>query len=316
MSSPAPLASERLRTVPDPCRLLLVEDSHDYAMLVRNSLERAGTPFVVDHARRLDEALDLLDGCAYDAVLLDLSLPDAFGAFTIRCACARANDVPIIVLTGTGNSDLSMTAVRAGAQAYLVKSQTDRRELPGIVLACIERHRELRNLWSCAEATSEPDASLRAIGVDALRDPFTHLPNEADFINQLSSAFGRRRHKPMPMAVLILEIDGWAGLFADEDALELQRHLVCEAAVCLASQTRTGSIIARLTGPRFAWLLDGIRSSSDIIANADALQLSLGRIDLPDSVENATQGHPRPVPGRNGRRCPPSPPTSAAQPGA
>ncbi len=138
---------------PEPLRILLVEDSPDYAALIRSTLRQtAGDRFHVDHAGRLDRALDMLEIHHYDAVLLDLSLPDAFGAFTIRCACARASDIPILVLTGTQDADLSMTAVRAGAQAYLVKGEFDRKALSGIIERTIARHRDLRELCSLLTA--------------------------------------------------------------------------------------------------------------------------------------------------------------------
>ena len=60
-----------------------------------------------------------------DLVLLDLGLPDSRGLETFVRAYAHAPQVPFVVLTGLDDETLALTAVRKGAQDYLVKGQTD-----------------------------------------------------------------------------------------------------------------------------------------------------------------------------------------------
>ena len=58
-------------------RVLLVEDNDDDALLIRESLSE--TTLEIDRAERLSTALAQLTRGKFDAVLLDLSLPDAWG---------------------------------------------------------------------------------------------------------------------------------------------------------------------------------------------------------------------------------------------
>jgi len=54
-------------------------------------------------------------------VLLDLSLPDSFGLETFAKVYAHSPQVPIIVLTGNDDQTVALSAVKGGAQDYLVK---------------------------------------------------------------------------------------------------------------------------------------------------------------------------------------------------
>ena len=66
-------------------RILLIEDNPGDALLVRealNDMEPRG--FELAHAGQLADGAALLDGGDFDAILLDLSLPDSQGLNTLR----------------------------------------------------------------------------------------------------------------------------------------------------------------------------------------------------------------------------------------
>ena len=76
----------------------------------------------------------------YDAVLLDLNLPDSSGFETFSCVRQKAPDQAIIVLTGYEDEALALKAVRAGADEYLVKSEIRGRFLIQRILYALERN--------------------------------------------------------------------------------------------------------------------------------------------------------------------------------
>ena len=79
-------------------------------------------PFTVVHARRLSDALDRLQGERFDAVILDLGLPDSQGLETLDRARARVGrQTPIVVLTGNQDEEVGVRALQRGAEDYLVK---------------------------------------------------------------------------------------------------------------------------------------------------------------------------------------------------
>jgi signal transduction histidine kinase/CheY-like chemotaxis protein len=125
-------------------RVLLVEDNDDDALLIRETL--SGTALEIERAERLSTALERLVQGRFDAVLLDLSLPDAFGLDTIDRVLSQASDVPIVVLTGLNDEVAAVKAVERGAQDYLIKGQVDGHLLARSLRYAIQRHKAEESL--------------------------------------------------------------------------------------------------------------------------------------------------------------------------
>ena len=108
---------------PTKLRILLVEDSLADAELACAFLRQAATAaFVVQVAETLAQAL-AADPAAFDAVLLDLTLPDSEGVETARRLLGRAGGTPVIVLSGIREDAVARACVDAGATDYLPKEQ-------------------------------------------------------------------------------------------------------------------------------------------------------------------------------------------------
>ena len=104
-------------------RVLLVEDDAAYAALLTAELS---TPVVQVHSvGSLLAARTALAACQFDAVLLDLGLPDSSGLGTVEAIHDAAPDTPMVVLTSNSDDGLSVLAMQRGAQDYLVKGEAD-----------------------------------------------------------------------------------------------------------------------------------------------------------------------------------------------
>ena len=125
-----------------PQKVLLVEDNPMDARLLFMLLSQglAGT-FELVQTARLDEALQHLQEDKFDVVISDLSLPDSQGLETFRQLHAAAGNVPLLVLSGTDDEALAISAVREGAQDYLVKGRVDAHALRRAISYAIERQR-------------------------------------------------------------------------------------------------------------------------------------------------------------------------------
>lgn len=136
--------------------ILLVEDNGADARLLKEILAQFGDCFELVHACSVQEAQDLLGQERFDAMLLDLSLPDSVGMETIDWANTAAPRLPVIVLTGIDDEEVALAAVRKGAQDYIVKGQFDARLLVRALHYAIERKR-------VEEALRDSEQRLRAI---------------------------------------------------------------------------------------------------------------------------------------------------------
>ncbi len=121
-------------------KTLLVEDNPGDARLVKEALlDAKDAEFELTHFDRLRPALEELKKTDFDIILLDLSLPDETGLKTLYRTHLEAPNVPIVVLTGLSDHELSLKALQEGAQDYLVKGQVESDLLSRSIRYAIER---------------------------------------------------------------------------------------------------------------------------------------------------------------------------------
>jgi len=133
--------------------VLLVEDNPQEAEIIRLYLARMYSHnYRVQHVRSIGAALHNISAVAFpDAILLDLHLPDSDGLAGIRRLADAASEVPVIILTNRNEETTAASAVRAGAQDYLVKREVNAALLHRAILCAIERQHAERALLKVKE---------------------------------------------------------------------------------------------------------------------------------------------------------------------
>lgn len=100
-------------------RILVVEDEGRIAEILRSALSRAG--FTVDSVRLYAEGSAAVTTNPYDAIVLDLGLPDGDGLSLLGEMRARGSAIPILVLTARDAVEHRVAGLDAGADDYLIK---------------------------------------------------------------------------------------------------------------------------------------------------------------------------------------------------
>lgn len=100
-------------------RILLVEDNIRLSEAIGESLQKAG--FEVDAVSEGEEALTVLPLQPYDAIILDLGLPDMDGMKVLEELRSQKNAVPVLVLTARGALSDKISGLNGGADDYMVK---------------------------------------------------------------------------------------------------------------------------------------------------------------------------------------------------
>ena len=100
-------------------RALVVDDDSTLTMLVRRLLEEDG--YAVDVAAKAEEGRTLAMVNEYDAIILDLQLPDGNGVSVLQHLRREGKKTPVVVLTGTKDSEVTIRALDAGADDYITK---------------------------------------------------------------------------------------------------------------------------------------------------------------------------------------------------
>jgi DNA-binding response OmpR family regulator len=100
-------------------RILLIEDSARLSALIVNGLSKEG--FGVDRVASLAEASEAVSQTHFDAIILDLGLPDGDGMAIVRQLRSRGMSTPILILTARLAVEDRVYGLEQGADDYLGK---------------------------------------------------------------------------------------------------------------------------------------------------------------------------------------------------
>jgi nitrogen regulation protein NR(I) len=121
--------------------VLLIDDDAGFAHFLKRALEKQG--FSVRHLPSAEGAFEALSSHPADLVLLDNRLPGVQGIDFLAELRRRKLQVPVILMTAYGTTDLAIRAVKEGAYDYLVKP-FDLEDLFRLAAEAIEASRLVR----------------------------------------------------------------------------------------------------------------------------------------------------------------------------
>ena len=248
----------------DSHTVLLIEDNPGDARLIEVMLaEDPETPFRLNCVDRLARGLEFLASEKPGLVLLDLSLPDSHGLDTFARVFAHSPTVPIIVLTGNDDQTVALTAVKTGAQDYLVKGKLDRELLVRAMHYSIERKRYQEQL--------EHQANY---------DALTGLPNRNLLLDRLKQAVFAQR-QVHSIALVFIDLDHFK-FINDSLGHNAGDKLLQHMAERLRSVVRDGDTVSRLGGDEFILILND-QHNEEIIFRA--MQRIINKLSEPVSID-------------------------------
>jgi len=265
--------------MPDTITVLAVEDDDDHADLLALALAQIkDRSYDVRRLRSLFEFTDQARRIGPDVILLDLHLPDSNGLNTVRFATAGVSGIPIIVLTGTEDTEIGLLAVEAGAQDFLPKSELLSAPLGRTIDFAIQRRQ-----------------SARVTERKTLLDSITGLGNRMGFMQQLHSAIARAERHGESFALAFIDLDGFKEINDTYGHAAGDEVLAAIGSRC-REFSRANDYLCRYGGDEFVILLDGIAdfdqaaSASRRYASAIEAPISLLRASSPPVLVGASIG--------------------------
>ncbi|HEX8429997.1 MAG TPA: ATP-binding protein [Longimicrobium sp.] len=201
MSDSAPMLNET------PMRVLLVDDSPEDRTIWRRYLERArDRNFVVLEAETGAEAIERLNTDPPDCVLVDHNLPDMTGLeFIERCNMMGSGTcAPLVMLTGSGNEELAVAALKAGAHDYVSKNRMDAGSLLRAVDHATEIFRMQRRMAEqqvALELRNRQLESFAAVVAHDLRNPLAMIHTSTAFLLDVVPEAGREMERDQFRAI-------------------------------------------------------------------------------------------------------------------
>ncbi|HSO19916.1 MAG TPA: response regulator [Desulfosarcina sp.] len=188
-------------------RVLLADDEERFVQQTRRLLERRG--FQVDAAADGRQALALIDSRSFDAVVLDLRMPEMDGLATLKRVREKAPSLPVIMLTGHASLESGVEAIRQGAFDYLMKPCSIEDLGAKLDLACtIGKIRRRPILWP------------RTIAGELILDAFRRI----EATDSLLEAFSLLNYRLTRMAgetlFIVDEVDHLAGHLTKQDIVD------------------------------------------------------------------------------------------------
>lgn len=150
---------------PKPVRILYMEDDVGLARLLQKKLRRAG--YIVDLAYDGAEGLAKYEAGAYDVVAVDQRMPVHDGLEVIRILASRGPLPPTIMITGTGNEEIAIEAMKLGAGDYIVKD-TDGgylELLPSVIEQVLYQQRLVEEKQRAMEALQQLNHNLALLNL-------------------------------------------------------------------------------------------------------------------------------------------------------
>jgi diguanylate cyclase (GGDEF)-like protein len=225
-----------------PLSVLIVEDSEDDERLLLMCLRQAGFDTSYQRVQTGAAMAAALEAETWDVVISDHNMPSFSAPDALKVLHSKGLDLPFIIVSGVIGEEAAVTAMKAGAQDYLVKGKLAR--LP----AAIER--ELKD----AEERRARKSAERKIRFLAYFDPLTSLPNRAHFCEQLGQLLSDPARDGCAMAVLGVKLSS-LGQINNTLGYATGELVLAELGARLNRATRAPQLLARIGGAEFAIVL-------------------------------------------------------------
>jgi diguanylate cyclase (GGDEF)-like protein len=232
-------------------KYLLVEDDPLDTEIITAMLHRgANRPLELSIATRFSTACTMLRENPFDAIILDLNLPDGFGTRTIALLVEQFPTLPIVILTGTGDDNTAIACLQMGAQDYISKNQVNAELLSRVMHYAVERKLIDLQLKKALEIADQRNAELSLL---ARTDSLTRLPNRAYFLEVAEHSIASAKRMSKSIGLLYFDLNGFKAI-NDNYGHGVGDSVLIEIGRRLKGQLRLGDTVARMGGDEFVVL--------------------------------------------------------------
>jgi diguanylate cyclase (GGDEF)-like protein len=219
------------------------------------------------HAPTMKDALGVLGTQDCDLVFLDLQLPDGYGLNLVKMVNTAVPDKPVIILSGSDDTELMLQAIEYGAQEYLPKDQVNAGAVLRAIRYAIDRKRMETRLTHLST-----------------HDTLTGLANRNLCKDRLEHALARARRQNTSVALLFVDLDFFKSI-NDTFGHETGDLLLQQVAVRLQACVREDDTVARLGGDEFIIILEGLQNDEVVSYMAEKIIEALTKVFVLNEYE-------------------------------
>lgn len=225
--------------------VLIIDDSENVRTQIAKELQTAALFERIYQAGDGIEALKLLLETPIDLVLCDLEMPriDGYKLLGMISARKELRDIPVIMLTGHGDSELKIKLLGQGASDYVTKPFN-----PGELIARVKVHLKIKNLQDELKKSNERLKQLSDT------DPLTLIYNRRYMMNMLGKEIQRAERKGTHLSLVMIDIDHFKHV-NDKYGHQSGDQVLVSLAEISQVELRSYDFIARHGGEEFVMTL-------------------------------------------------------------
>lgn len=257
-------------------RILIAEDDADFRRILSRRAARMGLE--VDQVPNGKEAIEAFKHGQYDALVVDLYMPEFGGLEVIEAAREVDPDIESLILTGSASVETAVEALRAGVYDYLTKPLESMTEFEMALSRALERRRLIKE----NQRLFEENKRL------AVTDPLTGLSNRHKLQEKLNGELERASRYGRPLSIIMIDMDE---LKAINDTLG---HPAGDEALIMVARAierciRKVDLAARFGGDEFVIVLPEA-DISVAVSVAERLHQEVAKLKLEDRTLGISLG--------------------------
>jgi len=175
--------------------ILIAEDDPDYRQILSRRASRMGLD--VHQAANGQEAIDAVNEREFDALVLDLYMPEHTGLEVIDAARKIDPDIQALILTGSASVETAVEALRAGVYDYLTKPLESMTSFELALSRALERRYLVK----------ENKRLFEEIQRLAVTDALTGLYNRHKMQDSLETEVERAKRYSRPLSIIMIDMD-------------------------------------------------------------------------------------------------------------
>lgn len=235
-------------------KVLIVDDDIVDRQIVKRALQLGSVSVDLVEAETVDEGLAIIKEQQFDLILIDYRMPGRDGiemVMALRGAAADQHSA-IVMMSNSEDEQISLDAIGAGAQDFLLKNEITASRLRRAILYAQKRfdlERELQDVHLKLKHMAE-------------RDSLTGLANRYLFDQSLKVSIANNRREEFKLALLLIDLDNFKYVndsFGHDVGDILLQRVVQRVHSCL----RGNEMFARLGGDEFAIVLSNLQTEQD-----------------------------------------------------
>ncbi|WP_187265477.1 EAL domain-containing protein [Reinekea thalattae] len=240
---------------------LMAEDNPiDAAMFSEMFCQAFGRSVQLVCVDRFDKIPEQLNTRQFDALILDLDLPDSSGIENIQKIKQPYPNLPIIVLTGNDDLSLALDSLQNGAQDYLSKNKVTPDLLTRSIFYAKERKQSELELKGALDDLYTKNIQLESL---AKHDSLTGLANRSYFHDEANHILTRAKRHELKSALLYFDLNNFKKI-NDSYGHLAGDTLLKQTADRLRLVVRESDFIARLGGDEFVIITDILSHKEEV----------------------------------------------------